>query len=157
MIKMDELLLFRKFCSQFTSEEIDAVRTGRNHFLAGRKLLDMRGSIHHDVFSLGLFLGEDKGRFFPSPALIDIISRYDDAASKKIFVNDKAAWLFLCGRNVLEESIAKNPFSIREGHVLVQNLNDENLGCGIFRQEGKELVIRNILDKGRYLRVDRKK
>jgi ribosome biogenesis protein Nip4 len=40
--------------------------------------------------------------------------------------------------------------------VLVQNEIDENLGYGVFKQEGKDLVIRNLLDKGKYLRMDEK-
>jgi ribosome biogenesis protein Nip4 len=72
-------------------------------------------------------------------------------------VNKKAEWLFLCGRNILGASIASNPNRLHSGFVLVQNEQDENLGFGFFKQEGKDLILRNILDKGNYLRMEDKK
>jgi hypothetical protein len=97
----------------------------------------------------------EKMGFSPSPALIDLISKFPDAQSKKIFVNRKAEWMFLCGRNVLSDSVAKNPNGLSEGLVLVQNVQDENLGYGQFKKEDT-LIIKHILDKGRYLRIDEK-
>jgi ribosome biogenesis protein Nip4 len=63
--------------------------------------------------------------------------------------------MFLCGRNILSESIAKNPNGLTEGLVLVQNEKDENLGYGLFKREDT-LIIKHVLDKGRYLRIDEK-
>jgi ribosome biogenesis protein Nip4 len=100
-------------------------------------------------------MGEEKMGFSPSPALLDLVSKFPDAQSKKVFINKKAEWLFLCGRNVLSDSIAKNPNRLSEGIVLVQNENDENLGYGVFKREDT-LIIKHVLDKGRYLRIDEK-
>jgi ribosome biogenesis protein Nip4 len=154
---MDSLEKFHRFVSQFTDDELDesmVLRSGRNFFYADKRLIDIKNSVKQDVFSLGIFLGEEKNHFEPSPACIDIISKMPGAQKRKIFINKKAEWLFLCGRAVLEQSIAKNPNNLGEGSVLVQNEQDENLGYGFFKQEGKDLVIRNILDKGKYLRMD---
>ena len=151
---------FEYFISSFTDSTLDMSivnKVGRNYFFAGKELQDLRNMIKRDVFSLGIFLGEEKNFFQPSPACIDMISRLHGAEKKKIFINKKAEWLFLCGRAVLEESIAKNPNNLNEGVVLVQNEQDENLGYGLFKQEGKDLVIRNILDKGKYLRMNERR
>jgi len=148
-----------EFVMQFTDvgpDENQIVRIGRNYYLADKDVAALRDSIKHDAFSLGIYLGEEKNPFQPTPALIDIISKLPGSDKKKIFVNKKAEWLFLCARNILEQSIMKNPNNIREGLVLVQNEIDENLGYGVFKQEGKDLVIRNLLDKGKYLRMDEK-
>jgi ribosome biogenesis protein Nip4 len=151
-----DLTLFNKFTKQFTDADIaDVHRFGRNFYQAEERLWDIKNGITRDIYSLGLFLGEEKMGFSPSPALIDLISKFPDAESKKIFVNKKAEWMFLCGRNVLSESIAKNPNNLGEGLVLVQNEQDENLGYGTFKKEDT-LIVKHILDKGRYLRIDEK-
>jgi ribosome biogenesis protein Nip4 len=151
-----DLTLFGKFTKQFTDESIANVRrVGRNFYQAEDRLWDIKNGVSRDIYSLGLFLGEEKMGFSPSPALIDMVSRLSDTQSKKIFINKKSEWLFLCGRNVLSESIARNPNNLSEGLVLVQNEQDENLGYGVFKMEDT-LIIKHILDKGRYLRIDEK-
>jgi ribosome biogenesis protein Nip4 len=151
-----DLSLFGKFTKQFTDSEIlDVHRIGRNFYQAEERLWEIKSGVTRDIYSLGLFLGEEKTGFSPSPALMDLISKFPDAESKKIFVNKKAEWMFLCGRNILSDSIAKNPHNISEGLVLVQNERDENLGYGLFKMED-QLIIKHVLDKGRYLRIDEK-
>ncbi|MGV8141936.1 MAG: hypothetical protein ACP5NW_05845 [Candidatus Woesearchaeota archaeon] len=151
-----DLTLFNKFTKQFTNTELtDIRRIGRNFYKAEERLWNIKNSVNRDVYAIGLFLGEEKMGFSPSPALIELISKFPDAQSKKIFVNKKAEWMFSCGRNVLSDSILKNPHNLNEGLVLVQNENDENLGYGQFKKEDT-LIIKHILDKGRYLRIDEK-
>jgi ribosome biogenesis protein Nip4 len=151
-----DLTLFNMFTRQFTNTELtDIRRVGRNFYLAEERLWNIKNGVNRDVYALGTFLGEEKMGFSPSPALIDFISKFPDAQSKKIFINKKAEWLFSCGRNVLSDSIVKNPTALTEGLVLVQNERDENLGYGQFKKEDT-LIIKHILDKGRYLRLDEK-
>src|SRR3989339_68510 len=134
------------------------VKSGKNYFYASQELQDVRSKIKRDVFSLGIYLGCDSGKHFePSPALIDIISKLAGAEKFRIFVNEKAETLFLYGRNILEESISRNPNNIKEGLVLIQNDKDENLGYGLFQTQGDDVVIKNLLDKGEYLRKESKK
>lgn len=148
------------FAEQFNVEldQSKLVKIGKNYYYADKELQDVRSKINKDVFSLGIYLGCDAGKHFePSPALIDIISKMPEAVKIKIFVNDKAETMFLYGRNILKESILKNPQNINEGIVLVQNSLDENLGYGLFQQQGKDLVVKNLLDKGYYLRKEVRK
>ena len=149
---------FEEFVNIFTENKIDYVRKiGRNYYFVENDLWELKESINKDVFSVGIFLGEEKDRFEPNPAILDIISKFPDSEKRKIFVNKKAEWLFLCGRNILSDSISKNPYRVNSGLVLVQNENNENLGFGYFKQEGPALILRNILDKGHYLRIEDKK
>lgn len=148
---------FNAFVRGFSNQEMDnVVKIGRNYFLTTQDLINIKENVNKDIFSMGIFMGEHKDRFYPSPACVDIISSLSDATARKIMVNKKAEWLFLCGRNILMESVTKNPHSITEGLVLVQNERNENLGYGLFRKEGKDLVVRNLLDKGKYLRMNEK-
>lgn len=151
-----DLTLFNKFTQQFTNIEMTNIRrVGRNFYQAEERLWEIKNGVTRDIYSLGLFLGEEKMGFSPSPALIELISKFPDAQSKKVFINKQSEWLFLCGRNVLSNSIAKNPNKLSEGLVLVQNEHDENLGYGLFKKEDT-LIIKHVLDKGRYLRIDEK-
>ena len=151
---VQDLVLFKKFIGQFTSEDIaDVRRVGRNFFQAEERLWNIKSGVNRDVFSVGTFLGEEKKGFNPSPALIELLSKFPDTQGKKVFVNNKAEWMFLCGRNVLGDSIVKNPSNLSSGLVFVQNERDENLGYGLFKKEDT-LIIKHILDKGKYLRMN---
>jgi ribosome biogenesis protein Nip4 len=151
-----DLTLFNKFTQQFTNTELtDIRRVGRNFYRAEDRLWNIKSGVDRDIYSIGMFMGEERMGFSPSPALVDLLSKLPDTQSRKIFVNKKAEWMFLCGRNVLSDSITKNPGDLSDGLVFVQNEKDENLGYGQFKKEDT-LIIKHILDKGRYLRLDEK-
>jgi ribosome biogenesis protein Nip4 len=153
---MDVFTSFTKqFVEHFDTSSIKSI--GRSYYLAEPELRDIKDSVKRDIFAMGVFLGEAKDKFYPTPAFLEMVAKNPASDNRKIYVNKKAEWLFLCGRNILMESIAKNPHNISEGLVLVQNERDENLGYGIFKQEGKDLVVRNLLDRGMYLRVNEKR
>jgi ribosome biogenesis protein Nip4 len=68
-------------------------------------------------------------------------------------VDDKAEWLFLCGRDVFGKSVVKA--NVNSGIALVVNSKKEVLGYGKITGElkNKERVfVKNILDRGDYLR-----
>lgn len=141
-----------------TLDESKIVKIGKNYYFADESLKQVREKIKRDAFSLGIYLGCDSGKHFdPSPALIDMLSKMDKAESRKIYVNAKAEGLFLYGRNILRDSISRNPNNIDSGYVFVQNERNENLGFGIFQKQGSQIIIKNLLDKGVYLRKEAKK
>ncbi len=96
----------------------------------------------------GIFLGkEKKGRFEPSLALLEILAPH---SQKKAIIDEKGAWLFICGRDVFKEGVLSDP-SLEPGElVLVQNQQDENLGYG--RICSGTVRILNLLDRGDFLR-----
>ena len=59
-----------------------------------------------DFFYAGLYLGKvgKNGGFFPSFNLLNMLV---DVAANKIVVDRKAAWLFICGRDVFGTGIVK--------------------------------------------------
>ena len=76
-------------------------------------------------------------------------------SNKKIFINDKSEWIFLNGKDILGKAITKA--NVTNGLVFVQNKKDENLGYGKFILDIKrkdEVVVKNILDRGHYLRCE---
>lgn len=150
--------------NQFTSlfnitlDESKIVKIGKNYYFADPALNELRSKINRDLFAVGLYLGCDSGKHFdPSPALIDMLSKMEKSERRKIYIASKVEGLFLYGRNILKESISKNPNNIDSGYVLVQNERDENLGFGIFQKQGEQIIVKNLLDKGFYLRKEQKR
>ncbi|MEM4637580.1 MAG: hypothetical protein QXK76_00970 [Candidatus Woesearchaeota archaeon] len=158
---MNDDLILKKFISQFDIgidlNNLKIISIGKNYYYAEEYLSEISMRIKRDVFGLGLFLGSKEGKIFrPSPAFIDILSKMQGSEKKKIFVNEQGERLFLYGKNILMESIIVNN-NLDKGYVFVQNKNDENLGYGVFQQQGKDLIVKNLLDKGYYLRKEVKK
>lgn len=71
----------------------------------------------------------------------------------KVYINKKAEWLFLCGRDVFWENVAKD--DSEKDIFLVQNELDENLGLGKKDRKGKKIIIKNLKDRGDFLRRER--
>ncbi len=141
--------MINEFINKFTTENLgNIIKIGRGYYLVDSSLLKIKDKIGKDVFSIGVFLGEVKSKkFIPSIQLIDLLST---KSNKKIVVNNKAEWLFLCGRDVFKQSIISG--SLKTGkEYFVTNSKNENLGLGKF--DGK--VVKNLIDKGQYLRIER--
>jgi 60S ribosome subunit biogenesis protein NIP7 len=140
------------FIRDFTDKSIGNIIKIRNrYYLADKELVELKQKIKLEPEAIGLFLGEEiKNDFKPSPALIDEIAKI---STRKIFVNEKGEWLFLCGRDLFGKSVIKA--NTNYGLVLVQSMRDENLGYGKFIgniNDKERIVIKNLLDKGDYLR-----
>ena len=121
-------------------------------FLLKKGMRELIEAVHQEKKILpvhaGIFLGkEKKGRFEPSLALLEILAPH---SQKKAVIDEKSAWLFLCGRDVFISGILSDP-SLEPGElVLVQNQRDENLGYG--RICSGTVKIKNLLDRGDFLR-----
>jgi len=127
---------------------------GGRYFLVNKNL---RGYIRQDFYYTGTYLGKvKKGKFFPSFNLLAILAKGD---VNKIIVDKKAAWLFICGRDIFRRGIlAVRGSRKRGGHTLVMNEFGECLGFGkivySLGEETKraEVAVKNILDVGDFLR-----
>ena len=136
-----------EFLEKFTEEKIETVvKKGRNYYAADEELQKLAGGIDRDFFSIGIPLGEYKNDFRPSLALLEWLSKKSE---KKAFINKKAEWMFLCGRDAFANNIVNS--NVKNGLVLVQNEKDENLGLGLLNEKG----IKNILDRGDFLRREK--
>ena len=148
----------RDFAFQFGAKfivnaDLTVEKDGR-YFLLNASL---RALIRKDFFYAGTYLGKVKnGRFFPSFNLLAILARVD---ANKTIVNKKAAWLFICGRDIFQKGIITVRGSRRKGdYTLVLNEFGECLGfgkilCSLEAEEKKtEIAIKNISDIGDFLR-----
>ena len=116
--------------------------------------------VRQDFFSAGVFLGKAKeGKFFPSFNLLGMLAKKE---ANRIILDKKAAWLFICGRDVLRKSIVRvqGPGK-KDTNTLVVNEFGECLGFGRIVENlresavDNEIVVRNVLDIGDFLRRER--
>ena len=117
-----------------------------------RRLYEKSGlpEINGNVVHKGRYLGrEHKGTFKPSNYLLSLLAR---KAKKSITVNEKAAWMFVVGKDIRKTSIIAASELEDNDYAVVLNEQGECLGyCKVRKQEEISRVIR-IYDIGDYLR-----
>lgn len=139
------------FTRKFTDKRIENVILNRDiYYLASPELQEIKNQINEKPFSLGIPLGTKGNPFKPSAYLLEMLS---EMSTNKIFVNSKAEWLFLCDRDMFPESIIKD--TSKGKTFLVQNERDENLGLGKRISKGNKTIIKNVFDRGDFLRRER--
>lgn len=129
------------------------VEKGGRYFLLNEPLLKVA---RKDFYYAGTYLGKVKnGKFFPSFNLLVMLAKGE---ANKIFVEKKAAWLFICGRDVFRKGILSVRGSRRKGeHTLVLNEFGECLGFGrisgsLDETAKTEVAVKNVSDVGDFLR-----
>ncbi|NQU79027.1 hypothetical protein HQ545_04635 [Candidatus Woesearchaeota archaeon] len=148
------------FVSRFTEQKLcHIVKSGREYFQISPDLnavMDkVSKNLNREPVCAGLFLGEDKGkRFRSSFALLELLGR---ASTRWVIVDEKAEWLFLCGRDVFSSSIVKS--NVAKGDALVVNKHGEVLGYGkVVGNLNKDCIyLDNIIDRGDFIRREMRK
>ncbi len=110
-----------------------------------------------DFYYAGTYLGKvKKGKFFPSFNLLAMLAKGD---ANKVVVEKKAAWLFICGRDVFRKGVVAVRGSRKKGaHTLVLNEFGECLGFGKIvgsldeSAQKTDVAVRNVSDIGDFLR-----
>jgi ribosome biogenesis protein Nip4 len=130
------------------------VKKENRYFLLNENLKKL---VMTNFFYAGIYLGKIKnGKFFPSLSLLRMIS---ERRANKVIVDDKTAWLFICGRDVFKQGIVKAVGSKRKGnYTLILNEHGECLGFGRISDLGEEkgeVAIKNISDIGDFLRREK--
>jgi ribosome biogenesis protein Nip4 len=147
---------YETFCAQFGTSP-PAVKVGRRVYDDPHGLIKLARERGWDVFSAGVYLGEERRDFSPTSALIDRLAARCD---RTVIVTDKAAWLFLCGRDVLMSGVTGPGEFSERALVFVRNRYGEVLGYGKVlgphtpRLRNK-VYVKHLLDKGEYLRRER--
>ena len=158
-----------QFINKFTSDEVIAVHDvsiiSNNLFLVSPNLKKLLHNLRSKPFSAGVFLGSMRNSaFLPSFQLLDLLIK---KTARKITLSEKAAWLFVCGRDVFKQGIIAaqgNPSGDVKadidamqngGLILIQNEHGECLGYGQWQGLSSKIVVKNILDRGDFLRRER--
>jgi len=147
----------RLFGARLSLDRTLIFRKGDSFFLLSRNLKKLVERVEDWLFA-GLYLGKIKGGIFlPSFPLLFMIA---EQAKNRVVIDDKAAWLFICGRDIFKEGLVKVYGSKNRGaYTLVFNRRGECLGFGkIIKDLDKAksgVVIKNVLDVGDFLRRER--
>jgi ribosome biogenesis protein Nip4 len=120
----------------------------------------LRPRVQKDFFYAGAYLGKLKDRiFFPSFILLAMMA--EEKANKTV-VDNKTAWLYICGRDVFKRGILNMTGSKSRGdYTLVLNKNSECLGFGkilrnIHEEKDKnKVIVKNISNIGDFLKREK--
>lgn len=156
MMKLIEDFVDR-FKTSVSLDESLIVRKQDRYFLVAGEL---RGFVQEGFFYAGTYLGKVKhGIFFPSFILMAMLAEKE---SNKVAVDDKTAWLFICGRDVFRRGIQNVSGSVRKGdYALIVNRHNECLGFGRILhnidkvREKSKVVVKNVSDIGDFLRREK--
>jgi ribosome biogenesis protein Nip4 len=140
--------------AKFSLDADLTVNKGGRFFLLNEALL---GISRKNFYYAGQNLGKVKnGKFFPSFNLLMMLAK---GRANKIVVNKKAAWLFICGRDIFRTGILSVHGTRRKGdHVLVLNEFGDCLGFGrivtslVGAAKKDEVSVKNVSDLGDFLR-----
>ncbi|HJW65931.1 MAG TPA: hypothetical protein VJ507_04025 [Candidatus Bathyarchaeia archaeon] len=144
-----------KLKAKLTLDPDLVLETGGRYFLLNKNLKTIAP---RSFFYAGRYLGNLKDeKFFPSFNLLAILA---ETEANKVVANEKAAWLFICGRDIFGGGIVSVQGSRREGDfTLILNEFGECLGFGrIVRDLGSKdarVGVQNISDVGDFLRRER--
>jgi hypothetical protein len=97
----------------------------------------------------GLYLGRDRRVFEPSAMLLETLSK--EAGTRKIHVDRETAWLFVCGRDVFQESILRVEGELSPGSYCLVIFDGWCLGYGRYETAWGSRVIRNYFNIGDFL------
>jgi ribosome biogenesis protein Nip4 len=122
-------------------------------FLISKELVSFGKKVDKLPVYSGIYLGTKKNDYFvPSTLLLDMLAKSKHV--KKVFVNDKAAWLFTKKKNVIDKSIINTTNNPEPGDwVLVMAPTQDCIGFGEYTDKN---VVRNLFDIGDFLRRERR-
>jgi len=143
--------------STFSLSDEFVLEEGGRYFLLNSPLSRY---VQKGFFYAGTYLGKFKdGQFFPSFNLLSMLAK---SGARSVTVDKKAAWLFVCSRDIFAKSIVTVHGSAKKGDtVLVLNQLGECLGFGratlsmCSRAKPNQIAVKNLSDIGDFLRRER--
>ena len=134
----------------FSEEEL--IRINNKRFIATAELRSEISRRDRLVYA-GMFLGKTKNIWEPSTILLRLIAAQPYV--HKVWVDDAAAWLFVCGRDVFTEHIQRNTPDLVEGVNYLIMLGDDCLGYARLEKFQDKLILKNLIDIGDFLRREK--
>ncbi|MFP4118656.1 MAG: hypothetical protein ACLFTH_01220 [Candidatus Woesearchaeota archaeon] len=153
---MDDKLhsFIERFTSQIPFEPDMVIKEQGAYFEVPERIRDLVARVRERPSNQGLFLGREKdGIFRAGTALLERIA---PITNRKVVLNSKASWLFVCGRDVFEKNILPQSTDAT-GLVLVLDEDEEVLGLAKADKKKGMLTYTNITDIGQRLRREWKK
>lgn len=150
---MKELNIFLKDIGSSKKFEVkDVMKVNIKRFFVSDKLKKYVFNREKIIYG-GEYLGDEKQNgFIPSFNLLDKIAL---EKVNKIYLDKKAAWLFVCGRDIFEKNILKVEGEFSEEELFLVMFEDYCLGYGeVDLFQGKK-ILKNKVDRGDFLRREK--
>ena len=153
MIKQLAELLSRFHASLEICEDLTVRRSSRFYMVDQA----LRKHASRNFSYAGTLLGRiEAGKFVPSFSLLRLVA---EAGGNMVTVDEKTAWLFICGRDVFRRGVLRVEGSSRKGdYALIMNKRGECLGYGEILSlvdGGGRVAVKNVLDLGDFLRREK--
>ena len=144
--------LLRDLGSAYSPGESGVLRINDKYFTLGPSLMSGL-KVKEGLVYAGRYLGRDRRLFQPSSLLLEVLAA--EPGTHKARVARKAAWLFVCGKDLFEESVEDaEPELVLGAHYLVVH-GGRCIGYGRYETAGARRVIRNLFDLGDFLRREK--
>lgn len=150
-----------EFIEQFTEDEIltdeDIYQLGEEWFYVEPELFLVGKDLPRKPVFVGTFLGKRKNDYLiPGVALLELLAKHKN--TKKVFISDKAAWLFVCGKNVLQPSISRVEGTPEKDEMVLVMNGEDCLGIGKVESSlaDAKSIVTHLFDIGDFLRRERK-
>jgi len=147
----------RRFTSSLKLDKKTLVKSQSRYFLIED---EVRRFVQGGFYYAGTYLGKAKGGiFFPSFFLLAMMAK---RKANKVIVDDRTAWLFICGRDIFRQGILRAEGGKEKGdYALVLNQRGECLGFGRVlnridaTRDERRVTVKNISDIGDFLRREK--
>jgi ribosome biogenesis protein Nip4 len=141
----------KKLLAQLEVEPQDYIVDESAYFTRPIWMNQLIKKIGKPVTYAGALLGQErKGKIKPSALYLQYLALTSD---RKVIVNEKASWLFVCGRDIQGKNVLESPTMENGDWVLVCNAAEECLGYGkVHIKEDTLVTVHNLYDIGDYLR-----
>jgi ribosome biogenesis protein Nip4 len=146
-----------KFNASLVLDESRVVRNRNRYYFLSKKLAQ---KVPKGFFYIGSYLGAVKGTgFFPSFLLLSMLV---ETNANRLVVDEKSAWLFICGRDIFKKGILKDANLKKGNYVLILNERNECLGFGKIAYnlrgyaDADKVAVKNVLDLGDFLRREKR-
>ena len=149
--------LLKKFLegvgSSLAVDEGRLLRINNRRFTVGESLDDYVFRWDNLVYA-GKLLGRDRRLFHPSPALLQEVAS-EEGPLNRVHVDRETGWLFVCGRDIFEESVLRREGGFEEGDLSLVMLDGDCLGYGVVEVFQGRKILKNVFDVGDFLRRER--
>ena len=139
--------------SSITVDEEKLLRINNKRFTLGDDLNALIQRRDKLVYA-GRFLGKDRKIFQPSAILLQMLAA-EEGPLNRVHVDRETGWLFVCGRDIFEESIMSVDGEFKEGGLFLVMLEGGCLGYGRVERFKDRRILKNIFDVGDFLRRER--
>ena len=144
----------QQFIKRFTEEELipeeKIVKKGKQYYYVPTHIQELTVKAKEEPSMQGMMLGkEHKGIFHASQHLIELLAKN---AKNTITLNEKAEWLFVCGRDVFAQNITTKNITDQKALLIVKGPQGDVLGLAKYRREKGADMYKNITDIGNRLR-----